>query len=87
VIPLSLLIATNCTFINNKYTIFLGVRGEGGSDAEGAGGREARAGCTTGCTSLLVWYGMVWCPSYPLDRNRCDQVVAAGLGASWACSD
>jgi hypothetical protein len=17
------------------------------------------------------WYGMVWCPSYPLDRNRC----------------
>jgi hypothetical protein len=26
---------------------------------------------------LLVWYGMVWCPSYPLDRNRCDQVVAA----------
>jgi hypothetical protein len=27
----------------------------------------------------LVWYGMVWCPSYPLDRNRCDQVVAAEL--------
>jgi hypothetical protein len=26
-------------------------------------------------------YGMVWCPSYPLDRNRCDQVVAAGSGA------
>jgi hypothetical protein len=24
---------------------------------------------------------MVWCPSYPLDRNRCDQVVAAGSGA------
>jgi hypothetical protein len=29
----------------------------------------------------LVWSGMVWCPSYPLDRNRCDQVVAAGSGA------
>jgi hypothetical protein len=29
-----------------------------------------------------VWYGVVWCPSYPLDRNRCDQVVAAGSGAS-----
>jgi hypothetical protein len=29
----------------------------------------------------MVWYGMVWCPSYPLDRNRCDQVVAAGSGA------
>jgi hypothetical protein len=28
------------------------------------------------------WHGMVWCPSYPLDRNRCDQVVAAGSGAS-----
>jgi hypothetical protein len=27
-------------------------------------------------------HGMVWCPSYPLDRNRCDQVVAAGSGAS-----
>jgi hypothetical protein len=27
--------------------------------------------------------GMVWCPSYPLvlDRNRCDQVVAAGIGS------
>jgi hypothetical protein len=32
--------------------------------------------------SRMVWYGMVWCPSYPLDRNRCDQVVAAGSGAS-----
>jgi hypothetical protein len=32
-------------------------------------------------TEQLVWYGMVWCPSYPLDRNRCDQVVAAGSGA------
>jgi hypothetical protein len=30
----------------------------------------------------LKQYGMVWCPSYPLDRNRCDQVVAAGSGAS-----
>jgi hypothetical protein len=28
-----------------------------------------------------VWYGMVWCPSCPLDRNRCDQVVVAGSGA------
>jgi hypothetical protein len=26
---------------------------------------------------------MVWCPSYPLDRNRCDQVVAAGSGAGF----
>jgi hypothetical protein len=25
--------------------------------------------------------GMVWCPSYPLGRNRCDQVVAAGPDA------
>jgi hypothetical protein len=33
--------------------------------------------------SLARWYGMeVWCPSYPLERNRCDQVVAAGSGAS-----
>jgi hypothetical protein len=29
----------------------------------------------------MVWYGMVRCPSYTLDRNRCDQVVAAGSGA------
>jgi hypothetical protein len=29
----------------------------------------------------MVWYSMVWCPSYPLDNNRCDQVVAAGSGA------
>jgi hypothetical protein len=29
----------------------------------------------------MVWYGTEWCPSYPLDRNRCDQVVAAGSGA------
>jgi hypothetical protein len=28
-------------------------------------------------TSEYVWYGMVWCPSYPLGRNRCDQVVAS----------
>jgi hypothetical protein len=30
------------------------------------------------------WYGMVWYgwyPSYPLDRNRCDHVVAAGSDA------
>jgi hypothetical protein len=25
--------------------------------------------------------GMVWCPSYLLGRNRCDQVVASGSGA------
>jgi hypothetical protein len=31
---------------------------------------------------IYAWYGMVWCPSYSLDRNRCDQVVAAGSGAS-----
>jgi hypothetical protein len=30
------------------------------------------------CLSQCI--GMVWCP-YPLDRNRCDQVVAAGSGA------
>jgi hypothetical protein len=35
--------------------------------------------------SGYCWYGMVWCPSYPLDRNRCDQVVAAGSGASGYC--
>jgi hypothetical protein len=37
----------------------------------------------TDCTYGMVWYGMVlvWCPSYPLDRNRCDQVAAAGSGA------
>jgi hypothetical protein len=31
---------------------------------------------------IMLWHGMVWCPSYPWDRNRCDQVVAAGSGAS-----
>jgi hypothetical protein len=31
--------------------------------------------------SSRPWYGMVWCPSCPLDFNRCDQVVAAGSGA------
>jgi TPR repeat protein len=30
---------------------------------------------------LGFWIGLVLCPSYPLDRNRCDQVVAAGSGA------
>jgi hypothetical protein len=33
-------------------------------------------------TPASLWYGMVWCPSYPLGRNRCDQVVASGPGAS-----
>jgi hypothetical protein len=43
---------------------------------------SATCTCCAGRMRLMVWYGMVWCPSYPLDRNRCDQVVAAGSGAS-----
>jgi hypothetical protein len=46
-----------------------------------ASGRRRTATMWQGFNAAQVWYGMVWCPSYPLDRNRCDQVVAAGSGA------
>jgi hypothetical protein len=37
-------------------------------------GASTRSSCNHG----MVWYGMVWCPSYPLGRKRCDQVVRGG---------
>jgi hypothetical protein len=47
------------------------------------GGVHWRESDDTGDVSVRqsAMSGMVWCPSYPLDRNRCDQVVAAGSGA------